>query len=77
MTRARISKRLVRLAAGNLGDVGGVGQSVEELREHFGPGYRIYFTRRGGEIIVLLAGGTKATQARDIVRACAMAKAIE
>lgn len=64
-----IAKRLDRLAYGHLGDVKPVGEGITELRVHIGPGYRIYFTRRGDTIIVLLCGGDKASQARDIVRA--------
>jgi len=64
--RARIQVRIERLAAGNPGDVKAVGNGVSELRIDYGPGYRVYFTRRGRAVIVLLAGGVKSSQAEDI-----------
>jgi len=64
--RALIAARLDRLAYGYAGDAEPVGQGVSELRIHYGPGYRIYFQRRGDAIIVLLCGGDKSTQAKDI-----------
>jgi putative addiction module killer protein len=64
--RARVLVRIERLAAGNPGDIKPVGQGVSELRIDHGPGYRVYFTRRGRELIILLAGGDKRTQAVDI-----------
>ncbi len=64
--RARIQARIERLAGGNPGDVKPVGEGVSELRIDHGPGYRVYFCARGRSIIILLAGGTKITQARDI-----------
>jgi putative addiction module killer protein len=64
--RARVLVRIERLAMGLAGDVKPVGSGVSELRIDCGPGYRVYFTRRGRKIIVLLAGGDKKTQARDI-----------
>jgi putative addiction module killer protein len=67
-----IAKRIDRLAYGHLGDVKPVAEGITELRVHMGPGYRVYFTRRGDTIIVLLCGGAKASQARDIVRAKAL-----
>ncbi len=72
--RARIAKRLDRLADGNFGDVKSIGGSVSELRFTFGPGYRVYFTLRGQVVVILLCGGDKQTQARDIDRAMLMAK---
>ena len=64
--RARIDRRIKRAARGDYGDVKPVGENVSELRFHFGPGYRIYFTERSGVIFFLLAGGTKKTQQEDI-----------
>ena len=67
--RARIDIRIRRLANGNPGDVRPVGQGVSELRIDFGPGYRVYFAARGDDFILLLAGGDKSSQARDIASA--------
>jgi len=64
--RAAIAARLFRLANGLAGDVSPVGGGVSELRIHFGPGYRVYFQHRGEEIVVLLCGGDKSSQDRDI-----------
>lgn len=64
--RGLIASRLDRLAYGHEGDVELVGKGISELRIHFGPGYRIYFHRHGRAIIVLLCGGDKSTQAKDI-----------
>jgi putative addiction module killer protein len=64
--RAVIASRLDRLAFGNAGDMKPVGNGVSELRIDFGPGYRIYFARRGKTVIILLCGGDKSTQAKDI-----------
>jgi putative addiction module killer protein len=71
--RARVLVRIERLAAGNAGDTKVVGKGVCEMRIDHGPGYRGYFTRCHGEIIVLLAGGSKASQAADIRTAQRMA----
>lgn len=70
--RARIDARIARLANGNAGDAKRVG-SISELRIDYGPGYRLYFTRRGNELVILLAGGDKRTQARDIAFAIRLA----
>ena len=67
--RAKILVRIHRLAQGNPGDVKSVGQGVSELRIDFGPGYRVYFTKRGAAILILLCGGDKKSQAKDIARA--------
>ena len=64
--RGLIFARLDRLAYGHFGDVEPAGQGISELRIHYGPGYRVYFQRRGNTIIVLLCGGDKSTQAKDI-----------
>ena len=67
--QVRIAARLRLAEAGSLGDWKTVGGEVSEMRVDFGPGYRLYFTRRGSILIVMLAGGDKSTQARDIRRA--------
>ncbi len=72
--RARILKRLRRLAEGQFGDCQPVGEGVHELRMFFGPGYRVYFTHQGDTVILLLAGGDKDSQAGDIARAKALAR---
>ena len=72
--RVRIDIRIYRLSLGNPGDVKPVGEGVSELRIDYGPGYRVYFVRRGQTLIVLLAGGDKQTQDRDISAAIALAK---
>ena len=72
--RARVLVRVERLAAGNPGDARPVGEGVSELRIDYGPGYRVYFKKRGHTIIVLLAGGDKRTQSRDIETALHLAR---
>ncbi|MFL6289832.1 MAG: type II toxin-antitoxin system RelE/ParE family toxin [Thermoanaerobaculia bacterium] len=72
--RARIQARIERLAMGNPGDVRPVGEGVSELRIDHGPGYRVYYTKRGQELIILLAGGDKSTQAEDIQTALHLAR---
>ncbi|MPZ32730.1 MAG: type II toxin-antitoxin system RelE/ParE family toxin [Rhodospirillales bacterium] len=72
--RARIQVRLDRLALGLAGDVKPVGSSVSELRIDYGPGYRVYFKRKGDDVVILLAGGDKRTQDRDIRRALTLAR---
>ena len=67
--QVRIVARLRMAEGGNLGDWASVGGEVSEMRVHFGPGYRLYFTRRGGLLVILLVGGDKSTQSRDIKRA--------
>ena len=69
-----LQARLERLAAGNPGDVKSVGQGVSELRIDYGPGYRVYFTKKGRTVIVLLAGGDKGTQTADIKTAQRLAR---
>ncbi|MGD9601735.1 MAG: type II toxin-antitoxin system RelE/ParE family toxin [Gammaproteobacteria bacterium] len=67
--RIRIVARLRQAEGGNLGDWAAVAGGLSEMRIHFGPGYRLYFTRRGRVLVVILCGGTKSTQTRDIRRA--------
>lgn len=74
--RARITVRIDRLALGNPGDVKPAGEGVSEMRIDYGPGYRVYFVRRGRKIIILLCGGDKRTQTQDIKAAIDMAKEI-
>ncbi|MBN1105905.1 MAG: type II toxin-antitoxin system RelE/ParE family toxin [Deltaproteobacteria bacterium] len=64
--RARINTRIRRLSLGNPGDVKPVGEGVSEMRIDYGPGYRVYFAQRGKTLVILLAGGVKRTQDRDI-----------
>ena len=73
--RAVIASRLDRLAFGLVGDVQPVGQGVSDLRIHYGPGYRVYFQRRGNTLVVLLCGGDKSTQSNDIKAAIRLAGA--
>lgn len=75
--RARILARIERLRDGNFGDWKSLGDGVGELRVDSGPGYRVYFTRVGSEIVVLLAGGDKSSQARDIRKAKELAENLE
>jgi putative addiction module killer protein len=72
--RARVQARIERLAAGHAGDVKPVGEGVSELRIDFGPGYRVYFMKRGRAVVILLAGGDKRTQAADIRAALRLAR---
>jgi putative addiction module killer protein len=72
--RARVLVRIARLAAGNPGDAKPVGEGVSELRIDYGPGYRVYFKRQGAALVVLLAGGDKRSQARDIKTALRLAR---
>jgi putative addiction module killer protein len=77
MTRRRLGRRLEKAQAGNLGDVKPVGESVWEMREFFGPGWRMYYVQRGSVLIVMLGGGDKSTQAADIARAIELASHLE
>lgn len=72
--RARINARIRRLSLGNPGDVKPIGEGVSELRIDFGPGYRVYFTQKGRKVVILLAGGDKRTQERDIQTALGLAR---
>ncbi|MFM2444764.1 MAG: hypothetical protein RJB09_1950, partial [Pseudomonadota bacterium] len=74
-TRVRI--QLLRFGQGNFGDVKPVGEGVSETRLHFGPGYRLYFCKRGDDVILLLAGGDKSSQTADIRQAIALKREIE
>ncbi len=75
--RVRVLSRLTRAEDGNLGDTKPVGESVSEMRIDYGPGYRIYFTKRRKTIIVLLIGGDKSSQEQDIKRAIQLARELE
>ena len=77
LTRQRLIKRLRKVQLGNLGDVQPVGEGVFEMREHFGPGWRMYYVQRGETLIVMLGGGDKSTQQADINRAIELAKSLE
>ena len=72
--RARILARVERLAAGNPGDAEPVGEGVSELRINYGPGYRVYYKQQGRELVILLAGGNKRSQQRDIKAALRLAR---
>jgi len=72
--RARVQARIERLAVGHAGDVKPVGEGVSELRIDYGPGYRVYFKKRGRSVVVLLTGGDKRTQTRDIKTALRLAR---
>jgi putative addiction module killer protein len=74
--RIAIARRLERAQVGNLGDVKSVGENIYEMRVDLGPGYRLYYTMRGDELIILLVGGDKSTQTKDIEKAKEMAKEI-
>jgi putative addiction module killer protein len=74
--RNRIEARIVRLRNGNMGDVAPVGEGVSELRIHHGPGYRVYFVHRGKALVILLGGGDKASQSRDIATAKKLAQTL-
>jgi len=77
LTRQRLIKRLRKVQLGNLGDIQSVGEGVYEMREHFGPGWRMYYVQSGDAIIVMLGGGNKSTQQADINRALDLAKSLE
>ena len=73
-TRIRLSRRLDKARRGNLGDIKPVGDGVFEMREVFGPGWRMYYVERSGALILMLGGGDKSSQTRDIERAKELAK---
>lgn len=72
--KRRIQVRIDRAEDGNLGDCEPVGEGVSEMRVHYGPGYRVYFAQRGMEVVILLAGGDKSTQSKDIKTALKLAQ---
>ena len=74
--RARINIRIRRLSLGNPGDTKSIGEGLSEMRIDYGPGYRVYFTRQGSNIVLLLCGGDKGTQSSDIAKAKSLAKEI-
>jgi len=76
-TRLRLSRRLDKAQRGNLGDIKPVGDGVFEMREHFGPGWRMYYVQRGDILIVMLGGGDKSTQAADIAKSIALTITLE
>lgn len=75
--KAEVARRVRRLALGNAGDVKPVGEGVSELRITYGPGYRVYFVQRGPVLVVLLCGGDKGSQSRDIIKARSLAEEVE
>ncbi|MDO5090825.1 MAG: type II toxin-antitoxin system RelE/ParE family toxin [Cardiobacteriaceae bacterium] len=75
--RLRLARRLDKAARGIFGDIKPVGDGVWEMREHFGAGYRLYYVQRGNTLIVMLAGGDKSTQTRDIAQAQQRARTLE
>ncbi len=75
--RARIQARIDRAEMGNFGECEPVGEGVSEMRIHFGPGYRVYFVQHGIEVVILLAGGDKSTQSRDIKTALKLARELK
>jgi len=72
--RTRVQARILRLRYGNPGDVKPVGEGVSEMRIDYGPGYRVYFVKRGALLVILLAGGAKPTQDKDIKTALKLAR---
>lgn len=77
LTRIRLAKRLDKAQRGLLGDVESVGEGVFEMREFFGPGWRLYYVERKGAVIVMLGGGDKSSQSEDIANAIALSKTLE
>lgn len=75
--KARVAERLRRLTLGSFGDTKSVGDGVSELRIDYGPGYRVYYTRRGQVVVILLCGGDKGSQDRDVRRAKELARELE
>ncbi|MCL2524312.1 MAG: type II toxin-antitoxin system RelE/ParE family toxin [Betaproteobacteria bacterium] len=77
LTRRRLGRRLEKAKKGNLGDIEAVGEGVFEMREFFGPGWRMYYIQRGDVVILMLGGGDKSTQNRDIKAAKELARTLE
>ena len=77
ITRLRLARRLEKAQTGNLGDIKSVGEGVWEMREFFGPGWRMYYVMRGQVLLVMLGGGDKSTQEADIAKARALAALLE
>jgi putative addiction module killer protein len=77
MSKARLQARLRKVSCGQLGDVSPVGEGVFEMREHFGAGWRMYYVVRGNELIVMLGGGNKSKQQKDIAAAIALANILQ
>ena len=77
VTKQRLNVRRARPCPGNLGDVKPVGEGVVEMREHFGPGWRMYYVQRGSQLIVMLGGGDKSSQSADIAKAIQLASTLE
>lgn len=77
MTRVRLTRRIDRASNGHLGDVKPIGEGVFEMREHFGPGWRMYYVQRGSVLIVMLGGGEKSMQPADIAKAIRLAATVE
>jgi len=77
VTRQRLNNRLLKLSLGNLGDIAPVGEGVLEMREHFGPGWRMYCTVRGQTLVIMLGGGDKSTPSKDIRQAIELAQQLE
>lgn len=75
--KARVQARIDRIEIGNFGDVASVGEGVNELRIHYGPGYRVYFVRQDQVVVILLSGGDKSSQDSDIKKAEEIAKQLE
>lgn len=77
ITRLRLSRRIDKAQRGNLGDIKPVGSSVFEMREHFGPGWRMYYVQRSNVLVVMLGGGDKTTQTADIAKAITLSTTLE
>lgn len=76
-TRLRLARRIEKATLGNLGDIAPVGENIFEMREFFGPGWRMYYIQRGDTVVLMLGGGDKSTQSKDINKAKRLAKSLE